>query len=330
MPRGPRLDAPGALHHAMARGIDRQTIFHDDVDRDDLVSRLALLAGEARCTFYAWALMPNHFHLLLRTTATPLERTMRSLLTGFAVSFNRRHQRVGHLLQNRYKSILCEDEAYFLELVRYIHLNPIRAGLVATLPELDRYPYTGHAALLGHVNRSWQATHAVLEQFSSDAATARSAYHEFVASGIDGGANGNVSGVGLVRANGGWEVRGEPRKPREAFGPDERVLGREDFVRRLGREIEEQVGEKRAPLDLDRLIERVCAFTGTSREALGASGRSDSVCRAREGVAFLWIDCLGGSGRRLALKLGLAPMSVYDAAKRGRRFARKWRRLLAV
>jgi putative transposase len=153
MPRQPRLDAPDTLHHVMVRGIERTTLFRDDTDRADFVARVADLAEQAAWTVSAWALLPNHAHLLVRTGARPLPRNMRSLLTGYAGAFNRRHHRVGHLFQNRYTSIVVEEEQYLLELVRYLHLNPLRAKVVPGLRALDRYPWTGHSALLGTVAR---------------------------------------------------------------------------------------------------------------------------------------------------------------------------------
>ena len=150
MARGPRLDAPGALHHVIARGIERRSIFVDDADREDLLARLASIVEVGGLTVYAWALMPNHLHLLVRTAAQSLERSMRALLSGYATQFNRRHDRVGHLFQNRYKSTLCEDEPYFSALVRYIHRNPL-SSVVADMGSLARYPYSGHSALLGTV-----------------------------------------------------------------------------------------------------------------------------------------------------------------------------------
>ena len=128
MPRGPRLDAPGVLHHVMVRGIERRRIFPAAADYEDFVARLARSASVGHWVVYAWALLPNHAHLLVRTAARPLSRSMRSLLTGYAGAFNRRHRRAGHLFQNRYRSIVVEEEPYFLELVRYIHLNPLRSG----------------------------------------------------------------------------------------------------------------------------------------------------------------------------------------------------------
>ncbi len=116
MPRGPRLDAPGVLHHVMVRGLERRALFRDDRDRADFVQRLAALAAAQAVAVYAWALLPNHAHLLVRTGRRPLPAAMRALLAGYATAFNRRHQRVGHLFQNRYKSIVVEEEPYLLEL----------------------------------------------------------------------------------------------------------------------------------------------------------------------------------------------------------------------
>ena len=149
MPRQPRLDAPGLLQHVMARGIERRKLFIDDKDRNSFLDRLAIVLEETQTQCYAWALIPNHFHLFLRTGPTPLSKTMRRLMTGYAVTFNKRHKRSGYLFQNRYKSVVCEEDSYLLELIRYIHLNPLRAKLVEDLKELDKYPWTGHSAILG-------------------------------------------------------------------------------------------------------------------------------------------------------------------------------------
>jgi REP element-mobilizing transposase RayT len=137
MPRLARLDAPGVLHHLMIRGIERRNIFWNDEDREDFLNRLSKLLSETGTPCYAWALILNHAHFLFRTGKVLLATLMRRLLTGYAVSFNRRHKRVGHLFQNRYKSIVCQEDAYLRELVRYIHLNPVRAGIVAGLSGLN-------------------------------------------------------------------------------------------------------------------------------------------------------------------------------------------------
>ena len=138
-----RIDAPGALHHIMCRGIERGLIFLDDTDRDHFVERLAALLSSTSTSCFARAPIPNHFHLLVRTGCVPVSTVMRRLPTSYAVHFNRRHHRSGHLFRNRYKSILCRQDPYLPELVRYIHLNPLRAGIVSGLSELDRYHTAG-------------------------------------------------------------------------------------------------------------------------------------------------------------------------------------------
>ena len=141
MPRGPRLDAPGVLHHVIARGIERGAIFRDDLDRTEFVSRVASLATASHFSIYAWALLTNQLHLLLRTGLVSISRSMHRLLGGYASAFNMRHHRVGYLFQGRFKSILTQEEPYLRELLRYIHLNPLRAHIVADLDALDRYEW---------------------------------------------------------------------------------------------------------------------------------------------------------------------------------------------
>jgi REP element-mobilizing transposase RayT len=127
MPRRARLDAPGTLHHVIGRGIPETKAFRTKKDREDFLRRIATLCETGAIAVYAWAVMDTHFHLLVRTGREALSSSMRKLLTGFVVNFNRRHRRYGHLFQNRYKSIVCEDDPYLLELTRYVHLNPLKS-----------------------------------------------------------------------------------------------------------------------------------------------------------------------------------------------------------
>jgi REP-associated tyrosine transposase len=168
----------------MVRGIAGVTLFEVEGNAEDFLGRLADLAKHSHLQVYAWALMPSHFHLLLRTGRQPLAASMRKLLTGFAVNFNRRHKRYGHLFQNRYRSIVCEEGRYLLELTRYIHLNPLRAGLVSNLRSLREYPWTGHAALLGRQPRDWQDTGAILGRFGHQRGMAMRQYQAFVRDGV--------------------------------------------------------------------------------------------------------------------------------------------------
>ncbi len=131
--------------------------------------------------------MPNHFHLLVRTGQEPLAGSMRRLMTGYAINFNLRHKRRGHLFQNRYKSIVCQEDLYLLELTCYIHLNPLRAGLVPDLEALGRYPWSGHSALIGQVERDWQALGTIRAYFAERAKEAVRRYKAFVAEGVGQG-----------------------------------------------------------------------------------------------------------------------------------------------
>ena len=156
MPRGPRIDFPGAIHHVYARGIEKRDIFLDDIDRHSFLHRVGvnLSRWEMRCP--AWSLMPNHFHLLLQSDNGSLTSFMQCLLTGYSKYFNERHNRVGHLFQNRYKSPIVDKAKYFLDVVKYIHLNPLRAGIVRSIAELEEYPWTGHGKIVHGGPPEWQ------------------------------------------------------------------------------------------------------------------------------------------------------------------------------
>lgn len=134
--------------------------------------------------------------------STPLALFMRRLPTGYAVSFNRRNKRSGHLFQNRYKSIVCEEEPYLLELVRYIHLNPLRARMVASLEELAHYPWSGHAVLLGNRQLVGQDTDVIFERFGKRVTMARQKYRQFVLDRIKTGQQDDLVGGGLKRSQG--------------------------------------------------------------------------------------------------------------------------------
>jgi putative transposase len=328
MPRQARLDAPDTLHHVMVRGIERRLIFKDDADREDFVARVAALAKAGAWTVYAWALLPNHAHLLVRTGTRPLARSMRSLLTGYAGAFNRRHKRVGHLFQNRYKSIVVEEEPYLLELVRYLHLNPLRAKAVPDLRHLDRFPWTGHSTLLGTVPRPWQDTQTILSQFGPTLRRARHAYHAFVAAGIPQGRRPELQGGGLLRSQGGWAAVAQLRRGREAYQGDERVLGDSAFVEAMRQAVVVQASGAAMQIPLETLLDRVCQTVGLTPAQLAGGVRTPAAGIARAGIAYCWVECFGHTGRPLAPPLGVRPAAIPKAARRGAVTAARWRRFL--
>ncbi len=332
MPRAPRLDAPGVLHHVMVRAIERRALFRDDRARDDFLFRLARIAQSGASTIYAWALLPNHVHLLVRTGSRPLARNMRSLLTGYAGAFNRRHRRAGHLVQNRYKSIVVEEEPYLLELVRYLHLNPLRAGVLPDLRTLDRYPYTGHAALLGSVPRAWQATGEVLGRFARGLRQARAAYRVFVADGVQQGRRPDLQGGGLVRSLGGWKAVSSLRRGREMYAADERILGSSEFVDTLRYELDRRALEEGASakrqIPVQTLAQRVGKGLGVAPATLLGQSRTPAAVRARRVLAYVWVECMGRHASELARVLGQTRGNVSLAAKRGVEAAEPWRDLV--
>lgn len=175
-------------------GDRRRVIFREDKDRQNFLSRVAQISADTETQILAWALMDTHVHILMFSGPPGLSKFMRRLLTGYAVWYNRRYHRSGHLFQNRYKSILCEEDTYLLELVRYMHLNPLRAGIVKNLGELDRYPWCGHGVLIGRSQSDWQAKEYILRQFGETEGKAKRAYRRFVEEGITQGRRTDLTG----------------------------------------------------------------------------------------------------------------------------------------
>ncbi len=243
MPRQPRLDAPGTLHHVIGRGIEGSKSFRSRGDREDFLDRLAKLCEAKALSVYAWALLGTHFHLLVRSGNQSLSQSMRQLLTGYVVNFNRRHKRYGHLFQNRYKSILCEEDPYLLELTRYIHLNPLRARVVKDWKELRVYPWAGHSAVMGKQKRRWQDVGAVLGYFGRRKKRAIVAYENYVREGIEQGRRPELVGGGLIRSMGGWSEVLSLRRRGEKTASDERILGSGEFIEQLLSEAEGKAKE---------------------------------------------------------------------------------------
>lgn len=314
MPRQPRLDAPGALHHVMGRGLERIPIFANAGDREDFLGRLADLCRARALRVYAWALLPNHFHLLVRTGGQPLAQSMKKLLTGYVVNFNRRHKRYGHLFQNRYKSILCEDDPYLLELTRYIHLNPVRGGLVQGIAALKTYPWAGHAAIMGRVPREWQDTETILAYFGTTRRRAAARYEAFVRVGLAQGRRPDLVGGGLIRSLGGWAQVLPLRRRGVKVVSDERILGSGAFIEQLRADAAHR---ERESLRLARKVvplatwERVlCAGEGVAAVDLHAGLRSRRVVHARRLFCQVAVRGMGYSGAAVARFLGVTTSAV--------------------
>jgi REP element-mobilizing transposase RayT len=321
MPRKARIDAPGALQHIIARGIEGRKIFQTKADYTDFLKRLGKILNETSTQCFAWALIPNHFHLLLKTGHTPIAHVMLRLLTGYAVCFNRRHRRRGHLFQNRYKSILCQEDAYLLELVRYIHLNPLRAKVVLDMKGLDKYPYSGHSVVMGKYSNDWQDKAAVLGLFADKVSLARRRYHSFVQKGIRHGKRHDLIGGGLVRSSGGWASVKALRNAKIYQKADERILGDGDFVKEVLAVAQERLERKYAlaakGLGLDYVAERVAQLMNMDVSEIFRRGKEKQLVQARSVLCYWAARELNVSMAKLCRKLKLSAAAVSLSVRRG-------------
>jgi REP element-mobilizing transposase RayT len=319
MPRQARLDFPGILHHVIVRGIEREKIVTDDEDRKTFISCLGKVASETGTVIYAWTLMRNHAHILLRSGKDGLSQYMRRVLTGYAVTYNLRHGRYGRLFQNRYKSIICDEEAYLLELVRYIHLNPIRAGVIKSMADLDHYQYCGHSVLMGRVEHNWQDRDYILRQFGDKEGEAKRRYREFVEAGIKEGRRPDLVGGGLVRSQGGWSQVLTLRRKGIREMSDERILGSGVFVERILEEAEKRVKQQFRALqsgkDIEEIIRSTCREEEISQVELQGGSRRGRIPEIRIKLAHKLVKDHGVIMAEAARHLGVSTSALSKAFK---------------
>ena len=320
MPRGARLDAPGTLHHVIVRGAEGSEIFTDDEDRQHFVFRLGVLAKATGTMIYAWALLPGHAHILLKSGEAGLSDFMRKLLTGYASEYNRCHQRHGHLFQNRYKSIVCEEKSYLVKLVSYIHLNPLRAGLVSSLEELDCYRWSGHAVLMKQIQHEWQERDAVLRCFGKKKGEAREAYRLFVEEESRKGQQPELTGGGLIRSSGGWSVVKSLRRRGEKQFGDDRILGSSEFVREILEQADDTVKAHLLVAGLRQTaaeeVQKRCNEAGVIVQALQAGSKRRECTELRKELARKFVLQYGLTYAEAARLLGISTSAVNQICRR--------------
>jgi len=323
MPRGARLDSPGTLHHVMVRGIEGRRIVEDDTDREKFVSRTGDIVLDTGTSVFAWVLMDNHVHFLLKSGNRGLSAFMRRLLSGYAAYFNRRHRRFGHLFQSRYKSIVCEEDGYFKELVRYIHLNPLRADVVGSLSKLDKYKWCGHSVLMNHAKNNWQDRDYVLKWFGETEGDAKKSYRRFVQKGIALGRQPELTGGGLIRSMGGWSVVKSMREKELNEKGDERVLGSGAFVSGLLAEAEDHIRHQIAASDMEERIRNeiaaVCREEEISVEMLQSGSRLSPLPGLRKRLVSKFVGVYGVSLAEAARHLGVSTSGVAQILRRNKR-----------
>jgi REP element-mobilizing transposase RayT len=286
MARKPRLHVPGGLYHVILRGNARQEIFSAAADRLRFYELLA--DGVARFGYrvHAFCLMTNHVHLALQAGETPLSAGMQNLGLRYTQYLNARLRRVGHVFQGRFKAFLVDQDAYGLALVRYLHLNPVRAGMVR---EPAAYRWSSHRAYLGREGLAWLSTDCVLGQFGETAGVARRRYARFIEEG-----------------------RGEGHN--EAFyggKADPRVVGEEDFVRKVLKP-----ARTPRPPRLFAIVAHVRKAYGLTEEALLAEGRGRHPAEARALIAWLAVRTKASSLANLSDYFGRDVSTLSHALSR--------------
>jgi REP element-mobilizing transposase RayT len=298
----------------MVRGINKADIFDDSEDKDRFLERLGQNVLEGQCSVYAWVLMDNHVHILFKSGKHGISAIMRKQLTWYAQYYNRRHKRSGHLFENRYKSILCDEDNYLLALVRYIHLNPLRANIVKTIEELNRYPFCGHRAVIGKANYPWMDTDYVLMQFGGNRRKGLTEYRKFMREGVGLGHVPELTGGGLLRSLGGWSQVVARRRSGNKEEGDERILGSGDFVHTILKETEErelrQLKLRRSGRTIRKIIDEESKKAGISPQEVMNGVRRRAVSSLRAVIAHRGRLELGLSSAEMARNLGVAASSI--------------------
>ena len=320
MPREARIDYPGALHHVIGRGIERSKIFEEDTDKEKFLLRLKLLLDKSGMQCYAWCIMDNHFHLLLLTGKTPLSEFMRKLLTGYAVNYNKEHKRIGHLFQNRYKSILCDRDEYLLPLIRYIHLNPVRVKKVE-INKLPGYKWTSHKEMINKQKKEDKLIEAeeVLGYFGKRRKEAIARYVEYVREGKE--LREDYGGGGLIRRAGGIkEILKRKAEERELY--DERILGSGGFVEETLRRMEQEEDKYPKIRNIEELIGRISRYYGIEVEEI-IETRKKKVREARSVLVYLASKYLKETGVKIGKLLGVGKGAISIAKEKGRNFCKE-------
>lgn len=284
MPRHPRIHAPGVLYHLIARGNNGQRVLLGRADYEAFLKALQTTRERYPFFLYAYVLMPNHFHLLVEVGEVPTSRLMQALLTSYARWFNRTHGRRGHVFQGRYKAVVCNRDSYLLELVRYIHLNPVRAGLVRNP---GAWKWSGHNEYLGTARRGLIDPGPVRGELPS----ARQ-YDAFLRQGLK-------------------------NRYRPEWHPGDAIpfLGDEAFVRRVAK-----IGKpspSRRPRSMAVLLKEVARRAGLGPDALRHGGRSAPIVEARDQFIRRAVREEGHRAASVAAFLGCQASNVSRALRKG-------------
>jgi len=249
---------------------------------------------------------------------------MRTLLTGYAIYFNLQHKRTGYLYQNRYKSILCQKDAYLLELVRYVHLNPLRSGIVKDISELEKYQWAGHGALTGSLKNEWQNLDEILSHFSESKQKAIASYRDFIQEGLSIKKRDDLTGGGLRRSAGGWGGVWELKQRKEYWRGDERVLGDGNFVENVlnaaEKEIETKSRLKMEGWNIERLGKRISELFSVNIKDIQRKVRQKNKSDAKAVFAFWAKREIGIASSELGAFLSCSRAGLTQLINKGEKY----------
>lgn len=295
----------------ISRAVEGKDIFRTYRQQQDFIDRIASLAEENCFKVHAWVQMSNHFHLLLEVQGKSLSYSMQRLLGGYAMYYNRSKEHCGHVFQGRFRSILVEKESYFLELVRYIHLNPLRAHIVSSIMELENYAQCGHSHVAGRMNYPWQTTEMIRMEFSNSSAKGDwfQNYIDFLKDGSEEEKLEYASGSYLIGRKGVLANKGLQEKRTDKATV--RVLGSKSFAKEVCNNmygsrkvrIRHRADEHEAIRDL---MQNATDITGIPAEALRRPRGSRRTSRVRRILVKLMMSELYISQADTARYLGIA------------------------
>jgi putative transposase len=304
MARKPRIEYEGAFYHVITRGNQRQRVFKGSDDFQKYINLLAFYKERYKYSLYAYVLMSNHLHLLIETRTIPLSKILQGINQSYTMYFNRKYKTVGHLFQGRCKVILCDKDAYLLSLIKYIHLNPVRANIAKAAGE---YRWSSHRSYDKQKNNDLVDTDQVLRMFSEDKSQARKLYRAHIDDSI------------------------EVKKEDIYKTVSQRILGEEKFVDKVMEKIDERFENKRKhhEYSLKKIVETIGKMRGITLKQLREKSKNRERLTVRK-LASLAAREFGYKGKEIAFYLQKDPSVITRYFKEGENFKADMERALNI
>ncbi len=294
MARKPRIEYEGAFYHVITRGNQRQKIFRDEKDYRKYLEILSRYKDQYKFYLYSYALMNNHVHLLVKTQEIPLSKILQGINQSYTAYFNKMYKTIGHLFQGRYKAILCDMDVYLHSLIKYIHLNPVKAKAVKS-PE--NYKWSSHRNYAERIKDDIVDVDQVLRMFSEDKSQARKLYRAYMGDGI------NIKKEDIYRT------------------VDQRILGDERFVDKVTEKLEESIEHRRKKheYNLEEIAKMVEKIFGVTNRQLREKSKDMGILIGKKLMTFVAKE-YGYKGKDIAKYINKDPVVVTRYLKERNNF----------